>query len=102
MKTVSAVPLTLGVRNAWKPFFLYLPFRKAHFDCLQATFLAGLRSSNRWRCVAENIHGPVNTTACKRPFSLGCVAHTDGAPLCLQYTCDAEFRQMYAGKGFTP
>ena len=23
----------------------------------------------------------VNTTACKRPFSLGCVAHTDGAAL---------------------
>ena len=23
----------------------------------------------------------VNTTACKRPFSLGCVAHNDGAAL---------------------
>ena len=25
------------------------------------------------------LYGVVNTTACKRPFSLGCVPHTDGA-----------------------
>ena len=30
--------------------------------------------------------GPVNTTACKRLFSLGCVAHTD-APLCSRWRC---------------
>ena len=35
--------------------------------------------------------GPVNTTACKRLFSLGCVPHTDGAVFKCNPSCAMQY-----------